>query len=98
MIASPAASTNRGTVHPNDLSFQKEWRSGNRKQDSGRVTANRKQSGFHGGISPEKFECIGRRRSAWCTKAELSDQADSETPRRLPHADYVLHRTGCAQE
>src|SRR5690348_1537640 len=24
------------------------------------------------------FECIGRRRSAWCTKAELSDPADSE--------------------
>src|SRR4029077_8393203 len=49
-------------------------------------------------ISNGKFECIGRRRSAWCTKAELSDEADSETPRRLPHADYVLHRTGCAQE
>src|SRR5713101_6464145 len=31
-----------------------------------------------------KFECIGRGRSAWCTKAELSDRADSETPRRLP--------------
>ncbi len=38
------------------------------------------------------------RRSAWCTKAELSDRADSETPRRLPHADYVLHRPGCSQE
>jgi hypothetical protein len=37
-------------------------------------------------------------RSAWCTKTELSDQADSETPRRLPHATYVLHRTGCSQE
>src|SRR6266852_1313951 len=49
-------------------------------------------------LSPDKFECIGRRRSAWCTKAELSDQADSETPRRLPHADYVLHRAGCSQE
>src|SRR5882724_940897 len=34
--------------------------------------------------TPGKFECIGRRRSAWCTKAELSDRADSETPRRLP--------------
>src|SRR2546428_627959 len=33
----------------------------------------------------DEFECIGRRRSAWCTKAELSDRADSETPRRLPH-------------
>src|ERR1700686_2295297 len=52
-----------------------------------------------GGLSvDDKFECIGRRRSAWCTKAELSDRADSETPRRLPHADYVLHRTGCSQE
>src|SRR5713226_8518 len=50
------------------------------------------------GITPDKFECIGRRRSAWCTKAELSDRADSETPRRLPHATYVLHRAGCSQE
>src|SRR6267154_6139742 len=33
---------------------------------------------------PGKFECIGRRRSAWCTRAELSDRADSETPRRPP--------------
>src|SRR5437773_9006813 len=33
---------------------------------------------------PGEFERIGRRRSAWCTKAELSDPADSETPRRLP--------------
>src|ERR1700719_3444432 len=32
---------------------------------------------------PDKFECIGQGRSAWCTKAELSDPADSETPRRL---------------
>src|SRR5258708_40287882 len=62
------------------------------------LSANRKLSGLDGGIRPVKFECIGRRRSAWCTKAELSDQADSETPRRLPHADYVLHRTGCSQE
>src|SRR5215472_1950382 len=31
----------------------------------------------------DKFECIGQGRSAWCTKAELSDPADSETPRRL---------------
>src|SRR5215470_14467914 len=44
-----------------------------------------------------KFECIGQWRSAWCTRAELSEPADSETPRRLPHADYVLHRTGCSQ-
>src|SRR5258708_25319306 len=64
----------------------------------GGSSTNRKLSSVDGGISPYKFECIGRRRSAWCTKAELSDQADSETPRRLPHADYVLHRTGCAQE
>src|SRR6266404_9277046 len=48
--------------------------------------------------TPDTFECISRRRSAWCTKAELSDRADSETPRRLPHADYVLHRAGCSQE
>src|SRR6266446_916382 len=33
---------------------------------------------------PDEFECISQRRSAWCTKAELSDRADSETPRRLP--------------
>src|SRR5882724_8875910 len=32
----------------------------------------------------DKFECIGRRRSAWCTKAELSDRADSETPKEAP--------------
>src|SRR5215469_14934406 len=30
-----------------------------------------------------QFECIGQGRSAWCKKAELSDSADSETPRRL---------------
>jgi transposase len=29
---------------------------------------------------PVSFECIGRRRSAWCTKAEFSVRADSETP------------------
>src|SRR5262249_33097841 len=34
-------------------------------------------------ISSGLFECIGQGRSAWCTKAELSDPADSETPRRL---------------
>jgi|SRR5580700_478635 hypothetical protein len=44
-----------------------------------------------------KFECIDQRRSAWCRTAELSEQSDSETPRRLPHATYVLHRTGCAK-
>jgi hypothetical protein len=44
------------------------------------------------------FECISRRRSAWCRNAELSDRADSETPRTLPHRDYVLHRTGCSQK
>jgi hypothetical protein len=27
------------------------------KRDSGRVAANRKQPGFHGGISPEKSTC-----------------------------------------
>src|SRR5215469_14147089 len=32
---------------------------------------------------PDEFECIGRGRSAWCKKAELSDRADSKTPRRL---------------
>src|SRR5258708_1604163 len=53
---------------------------------------------FGSRITNDKFECISRRRSAWCTKAELSDRADSETPRRLPHADYVLHRAGCSQE
>src|SRR6266849_8146974 len=37
-------------------------------------------------------------RSAWCKKAELSDHADSDTTRRLPHGDYVLHRFGCSQE
>src|SRR5579862_3814727 len=26
-----------------------------------------------------------------------SADADSETPRRLPHATYVLHRPGCSQ-
>src|SRR3989454_6557349 len=41
--------------------------------------------------SPGKFECISRRRSAWCTKAELSDRADSETPRRLPHAENMYY-------
>src|SRR5215471_17981966 len=33
--------------------------------------------------NPVKFECIGRGRSAWCKKAELSDPADSDTSRRL---------------
>src|SRR5215472_848043 len=34
-------------------------------------------------LTPGKYECIGQGRSAWCTKAELSDPADSDTPRRL---------------
>src|SRR5215472_12735856 len=37
-------------------------------------------------------------RSAWCTKAELSDPLIQRQPRRLPHAEYVLHRFGCSQE
>jgi hypothetical protein len=28
-------------------------------------------------------------RSAWCKKAELSDRADSDTTKGLPHGDYV---------
>src|SRR6266478_4012916 len=47
-------------------------------------------------IKPGTFECIGRR-SAWCRKAERSDRADSETPRRLLHGTSVLHRAGCSQ-
>ena len=31
---------------------------------------------------------------AWCTKAELSERADSETPGRLLQAEYVLRRAG----
>ena len=34
------------------------------------------------GCVDDKFECISRRRSGWCTKAELSDRADSETPKK----------------
>src|SRR6266852_3678770 len=49
-------------------------------------------------VTSDKFECISRRGSAWCTKAELGDRVDSETPRELPHANYVLHRAGCSQE
>src|SRR6516164_2251758 len=37
-------------------------------------------------------------RSAWCTKAELRDAPIQRQPRRLPHAEYVLPRTGCSQE
>ena len=37
-------------------------------------------------------------RSAWCTKAELSDQADSKTTKEAPHGKYVLHRLRCSQE
>jgi hypothetical protein len=44
-----------------------------------------------------KFECITRWRRAWCTKTELGDRADSETPRKVPHAECVLHWTGCSQ-
>src|SRR5260370_5996994 len=29
----------------------------------------------------DKFKCIGRRRRAWCTKAELHARADSQTPK-----------------
>ena len=35
-------------------------------------------------LTPDKFERIGTGWSAWCRSAELSDPADSETPRRLP--------------
>src|SRR5215467_6315179 len=38
------------------------------------------------------------RRSAWCTKAELSQRADSETTEEAPHGKYVLHRLRCSQE
>jgi len=31
-----------------------------------------------------KFECIGQGRSAWCKKAELSEQADSENTKEAP--------------
>src|SRR5208337_291355 len=37
-------------------------------------------------------------RSAWCTNAELSDPADSETTKEAPHGKYVLHRLRCSQE
>jgi hypothetical protein len=36
------------------------------------------------------FECISRRRSAWCTKAELSDRADSETPKEAPPCNLCI--------
>jgi hypothetical protein len=36
--------------------------------------------------------------SAGCTRAELSERADSETPRRLLHAEYVLRRTRFAEQ
>src|SRR5215470_13257955 len=37
-------------------------------------------------------------RSAWCTKAELSDRADSQTTKEAPPCRDVLHRFGCSQE
>jgi hypothetical protein len=47
--------------------------------------------------NPDKFEWIGRGRTAWRTKTELSNLADPDTPRRLPHGTYVLHRPVCSQ-
>jgi hypothetical protein len=43
-----------------------------------------------GRVTPAKFECIGQGRSAWCTKAELSDPADSENSKEAHHGTYVL--------
>ena len=37
------------------------------------------------------FECISRRRSAWCTKAELSDRADSETPKEATPTQPIYY-------
>src|SRR6266436_7101937 len=43
-----------------------------------------------------KFECIGEGGALGVERLNSAD-ADSETPRRLPHGSYVLHRTGCSQ-
>src|SRR5216684_8100952 len=37
-------------------------------------------------------------RSAWCTKAELNGNVDSENNHGGSSRTYVLHRTGCSQE
>jgi hypothetical protein len=41
--------------------------------------------------SPGKFECIGRRRSTWCTRAELSQRADSEPPSSFPPMQTIYY-------
>src|ERR1700691_6006680 len=41
--------------------------------------------------------CHVRGRGALGVKKLNSADADSETPRRLPHATYVLHWPGCSQ-
>jgi len=49
--------------------------------------------------TPDQFECIGRwRRSAWCTKAELSEPADSETTRRATFARWVTENWKLGRE
>src|SRR2546430_15955329 len=37
-------------------------------------------------------------RSAWCTKAELNGNVDSENNHGGSSRTYVLHRAGCSQE
>jgi len=48
---------------------------------------------------PGCFFSVRKRSSVYEVKpaALNSADADSETPRRLPHATYVLHRPGCSQ-
>src|SRR5205823_6422366 len=45
-------------------------------------------------------DCLNAKskRSTWCTKAELSGDADSENNHGGSSRTYVLHRTGCSQE
>src|SRR6266404_9686595 len=50
----------------------------------------------HHASTPDKFECIGQGGALGVEKLNSAD-ADSETPRRLPHGTYVLHRPGCSQ-
>ena len=48
-------------------------------------------------LTPSKFECIGRGRTAWFTKLNSGDPADWRDTKEAPHGTYVLHRPGGTQ-
>src|SRR6266498_5005794 len=67
------------------------------------LTSKRYPASYAGTVECIAFritDCLNAKskRSTWCTKAELSGDADSENNHGGSSRTYVLHRTGCSQE